>query len=920
MSLQSFVQQNKATPSIKTTAVNNSIVNFKKNNITSNVNNITSGFVTDVGQDKGIIKDKPKKKKTFWGWLSKQLMKPVGIVSSEAEALGKFIGKQFVPEPTGVTEEEKKIIKKALSDGPYIPGKEAVKVLVGKKESSFTELWSGAADSIGMNKGVATSIGFVGDLVADPLNFIGVGLTSKGKIASKVTSLNKAGKTVKAGSRLSKTITKLGLNADDLVLGATRAEQVAKGQRALVNAMGKPVFGAKKYYEGLDTLSKATRQTKLAQGLRKVFTTKTGIKELDNMTDAYNNLSNFKKEIVMDKAIDIQKTIVKMSPDEIKMIAEVIEKPAVRNTIKNADILKVADNLDAMFKEMKVTEKAVGVLGTELANYFPHIRAKESLGARIKGLFSPKVYNANLGAAKGRKIPGTLLEIEQQFGKEFFQTNPALAYAQRGLASAKAVSAKQFLDDVGKKFFVNAESAPLGYAASSNPLFKGLKAPREVAEAVDKYIVGIQPEEVKVMVKAFDGVQNWWKGQVLISPSYHTRNMVGNFWNNWLAGVQNPIRYEDARKLQSEKLRQGFKLVTDYGDDITGDVLFDAARKQGVVGRGLYSTEIAEQLGDVVGGTTKRSQLLNKMNPLKQENALFKLNRKIGSAIEDNARLAHFIDKVKAGHSFDDAAKSVKKFLFDYGDLTHTEKVVFKRVAPFYTWTRKNIPLQIENMITQPAKFSEVPKAIQAIESFTDAPDGEKYMSNYISDNIPVRIRTTKEGNTEYFLLGNWLPSAQAIDFLSRPFDNMVNMLTPLLKTPYELWANKSFFFENTLGEPANIENYYKQPTEFVGLPMRKKAAHLMRNIRILNDINKFTGTSAADEPENSWIIDSLNVLFGKAATFNTDSAKYFYNKDTQDRVSELKAAINKAYKDNNIKQAQKLSEELSNFLFERNQ
>ena len=80
--------------------------------------------------------------------------------------------------------------------------------------------------------------------------------------------------------------------------------------------------------------------------------------------------------------------------------------------------------------------------------------------------------------------------------------------------------------------------------------------------------------------------------------------------------------------------------------------------------------------------------------------------------------------------------------------------------------------------------------------------------------------------------MGNWLPSASAIDFLSQPFDNIVNMVTPIAKTPFELWANKSFFFKNTMGEPSKIEFYYKQPTEFVGMPMRRKTAHLARNIQ----------------------------------------------------------------------------------------
>jgi len=612
----------------------------------------------------------------------------------------------------------------------------------------------------------------------------------------------------------------------------------------------------------------------------------------------------------MDKAIDIQKKIKDMKPEEIKMVAEVIENP---DLLVGKNIKGLAKEIDDLFVGMKKAEVAKGVLKSELENYFPHIKAKEKLGERIKHFFSPKVYNTTLGAAKGRKISGTVAEINAKFGKEFFQSNPAVAYAQRGLASAKAVTAKEFLDDIGKRFFVNAEKAPLRYVDSANPLFKGLRAEPEVVRAVDQYIQGIQPEDLKLVVRGFDKVQNWWKAQVLISPSYHTRNMIGNFWNNFLAGVKNPVRYEQAGELQ---MGRKVKLATDAGEVIPGATILKEAQKRRVLGKGWYGADIAQTLKSEVGGISK----LKKLMPWEQENYLFRFNKRTGEAIENNARLAHFMDKVAKGFSYDDAARSVKKYLFDYADLTQTERSLIKRALPFYTWSKKNLPLQLENLLVQPEKFAAIPKVIQRIESGVAEPRDEKYLSSYIKDNIPVRIRTNEKGDTEYFLLGNWLPAAQAIDLLSNPIDNLVNMITPLAKTPYELWANKSTFFKNTLGEASEIEYYYKQPTEFVGIDMRRKTAHLVRNIRILNDINKWTKKADKDEPENSVWVKALNTLFGKAATYDIKSARYFYQRETENRVSELEASIKKLKKEGNKEKAQQLIEELKKFKKERNQ
>ena len=870
MSLQSFAQQKKdTTPEISLINKFSLDKTLDMGNMQALLGSATSGVTTTA-----VLKKEPKDL-TTWQWISKQLMKPVGSVAAETEALGLAI-------------RDKKL---------YIPGKQALKVLAGKKEYSFSKLWHDYGQEAGINPKVATTIGFVFDITNDPLNFIGGGLTKLGKVASKVSSLTKAGKTVSKTSKLGKYIAKMGYSIDDLALAGSKIAQVEKGQRAFLQIAGKPIVGGTKFYQATQKLSQLFRATKISKGLTTTFSTKTGIKYLDELTDTYQNLSTYRKQQVLDKALDIQKRMKGLDPTDIKMVAEAIEKPAVKYTIKNKALVKLADDLDNLFIGMKKTEKKVGVLMTELEQYFPHIKAKESFGQRIAAFFNPKKYSQMLGSAKKRKIPGTIAEINARFGKEFFESNPAVAYAQRGLASSKAVTAREFLDEVGKKFFMNAEDAPIGFIDSTNPIFKGLRADPEVIRVVDQYIQGIKPDDLKLIVKGYDRVLSWWKAQVLISPSYHVRNMFSNFWNNWLAGVNDPVAYVKARKVQSGKNLNKILLTTNAGESLTTGKVLELAQQRGVIGRGWYGADIARQLSDDIGGLTTRAKKLGKLMPWQQDNILFKTNRAVGTAIEDNARIAHFIDYLQKGFSADDAARSVKKFLFDYGDLTITEKTIMKRTLPFYTWTRKNIPLQLEQLVAQPEKYAAIPKVIQSIESGVPDPKSEKYLSQYIKDNIPVKIGTDSKGNTQYFLLGNWLPAAQAIDVLSQPLDNIIQMTTPFLKTPFELWANKSLFFKNTLGEASKIEYYYKQPTEFIGIPMRKKTATLLRNIRILNDLNKLIQTPAKDEPENAWVVKSLNVFFGRAATYDVSKSQYFYQQDTEARIMDLQAAIKKAQK-----------------------
>ena len=904
MPLKDFLQQ-QSLPQVQPIQVNttSSLGKF----LSEKQNKIQQLEVKQVEPFKGE-KTKPQKELTKWQWISKQLMKPVGTVAAETEALGKFIG-------TGQA---------------YIPGKAGLDVLSGKRETSFSDVWrrnyiepmkqypnTEAAQKVG------ATLGFIFDLTDDPFNFVGGGLTKMGYLATTVSSLTKTGKKIAEGSKLWNKIKNAGYTVEELTLAGSKLEQAQKGQRALLTIAGKPILKGEKVYEVTKGLSSFLNKLPAWQGLKATFSTKTGIKEIDEMVDTFKNLGNYRKQQVMDKANEIQKDIIKLKPEELKMVAEAIERPEIRETIQNKNILKISDKLENLFTDMKITEKAKGVLKSELENYFPHIKIQgEGLKGTLNALFNPKTWSVKLPFSKERKIGGTVDEINQFFGKDFFQSNPAIAFAQRGLAGAKAVTAKEFLEEVGTKFFVTADKAPIRFLESTNPILKGLKAEPEVVKVVDQYIKGVQPEELKLIIRVFDKVQNWWKAQVLISPSYHLRNRVGDTWNNWLSGLKNPIQYDRARSIQkslgNNKGLNNIVLITEAGEQLTKGQIADLAKRNGVLGRGWYGADITTALQDEVGGLWNKARKIKNWMPWKQENVLFKTNKAVGTALEDNGRLAHFIDKLEKGFSAKDAARSVKKFLFDYEDLTWAEKKIFKRVAPFYTWTRKNIPLQLENLIYQPEKYAALPKIIQQIESGSPEPKTEKYMNNYLKENIPIRIRQSEKGHSEYFMLGNWLPAAQAIDFLSQPLENIIYMVTPLAKTPYELWANKSTFFKNTLGESSKIENYYKQPTEFVGVTMRKKTAQLLRNIRILNDLNKLTKQGTSQDPADSLIVKLLNVFFGKAGTYDIKQSKYFYDKETQDRINELKASIKAGQKRGDKNYVNKLVEELKQFKKER--
>lgn len=860
-------------------------------------------------------RDLQEKDPSLWGKVSEQLMKPIGIVATTTEDLGTAIGRGDIS-----------VLKQTPSK---IGG-----IITGTQKNSFVDIWQENGAGIGLSPKVSSAIGLLVDIAADPLNFIGGGLTKAGKVADKAGELLRAGEKIRADSKLARQIKALGLTTDQLKLGATKAEQVMLGQRALLSVMGHKVIGGAPIYRATEVVGSAIKQTAFSKIIRTAFSTKTENEAFNVVREHFDNLAGYRRGKVMDEALDIQNNIAQMGEGEALKVLDVIES-GKNSGVKAID--EMASRLINNFKGLRDKEKELGLLKSEIQDYFPHIRVKDKIGVadKLKLLFAkPRKYSTALGSSKLRTIEGSVNEINKTFGTEFFESRPAVAFAQRALASARAVTSKEFFNSV-KQFAVK-EGAD-GIETSVQGL-KGHKFAPDVAKAIDQYNESLKPEVLNSVAKIFDGAQNWWKAQALVSPSYHVRNMAGNLWNNFLAGVTDPKVYFEAGLAQMGKKMPAF--TDDAGRVWDQASLIEAAKKTGVLGEGWYAKDIQYGLGSEMSA--------NSWNPLRQNFGLFRANRAVGQAFENNARLGHFISKLKEGHSIDVAAQSVKKYLFDYGDLTDLERTVLKRVAPFYTWTRKNVPLQLKALMEQPAKFAGVAKTQNAIESNVPKPN-EKYLTNYIKDNIGLRVGTDENGNTLYFLMGQWLPAAQAIDFLSQPVQNMLVMLTPFLKTPTEIWANKSMFFEDTLNQGSPIERYPEENVSFLGLTMRKKTAAIARNIRILNELDKLNpGRIFGDEknpslwynispdakvrlpgvgtitpsnrqvgkfqPESTQGNRILQVMFGKTQIYNPAIAKQYFLWDTQTKIKNLKAGIKDALRDGQKEYAKSLQEELKKF------
>jgi hypothetical protein len=506
---------------------------------------------------------------------------------------------------------------------------------------------------------------------------------------------------------------------------------------------------------------------------------------------------------------------------------------------------KIVDRNRDILEQQRAAGVEIGDLG---ATYMPHVLTKEAddiiNNAGLKNFFGirPSAKNPQ---ALSREIDGTVAEINAKnlYGSnKFFQDDPAILQGVADFRAANAIAGRKFLDDA-KQLGVPKAEAPATY--KTVPEIPDVSFPPEVAKLLNRsYRALSNTEEVNKVLKLYDGAQNWWKMWSLgIRPAYHTKNVIGNVWNSYLGGLTNPVRYGEAGVFQTKLAKN------DFSGKIVGkpvQELYDEMANRGVFGEGQYGGDIVRNLEKEIQGGSRNPLTLSTENPVLQAGF------KVGQTLEDNARIALFLDRVAKGQSYDQAGKAVQKYLFDYGDVSPFEKDVLKRAMPFYTWSRKNIPLQLEAIALHPDKINKINLAKENVQAAygVQTPDPSEVPS-YVVDGMPIYTgRSEDPAVVSVFQLQNTLPFADLAPFfkflntttepaaiergrLSPEISSALASVSPLIKAPIELLSNYDFFRRKT------IQDFEGQKADMFGIELPVHIAKLISNIVVLNEIDR---------------------------------------------------------------------------------
>lgn len=158
--------------------------------------------------------------------------------------------------------------------------------------------------------------------------------------------------------------------------------------------------------------------------------------------------------------------------------------------------------------------------------------------------------------------------------------------------------------------------------------------------------------------------------------------------------------------------------------------------------------------------------------------------------IENVVRVAHYLDKRAKGLSHVEAVASVKKYLFDYRDLTSFEKNVMRRAFLFYTWTRKNIPLMMGSLVEHPRFMSTYLRATGHMN-----PEASRRRPKWLPDSFHISRNNGKELAMSLGLpmedLSRYDPEGQG---LGRSFQKLLSETSPPIKQIAQIASGKNLF------------------------------------------------------------------------------------------------------------------------------
>jgi hypothetical protein len=577
------------------------------------------------------------------------------------------------------------------------------------------------------------------------------------------------------------------------------------------------------------------------------------LKPIQDLNQAESRLVEYTLEGASDEGL---KRVAQMGmPVDIDKVSNAV------NALRNG----MADTPVESYRQIAQAEQAVGGLDSTRANYAPHVLANQELGADIIAKYQndpdlQQLFTVSPGNKFNQRRSGfqsfeqldkfvdglrsraatetdpkiaSDLKLKADELSALFERNPIKAYKKRLYASYRTRTLGNLYQELkSDSLIVTPDQAKsLGEAAEDYVRLDpkesgklGLPAGSLMHKDVKKGLLEADKlfnnEGLNKFLDNYSSINNMWKSiTTSYRPVHHINNLIGNVFNNSLAGVG----LQDYRRA-TQTLNRMFRGKPKQED-------LDLMRE--VADRAVLGQAHSEEYRRLFGDQRSASKLRKAETFVTDNRYVSFLRRYLGDSTDNWSRLAHYIHVKRATGSADLAAQSVRKYLFAYGENTSADRAI-RLVIPFWTWTKHNIPLQLEQIMKQPRYYQTWLRLQDA--SYESAGEDRSKQPEFIrNDYLRTPWGTYRNPRAPMSDLNN----------VGDPLKWLVSGATPALKVPFELATNTNTF----TGKPIDYSLERGGPRD-----PQSTLEYGLGQAPILNDIYKLaTGNSSP-----------LDVLFGK--------------------------------------------------------
>jgi hypothetical protein len=778
--------------------------------------------------------------------------------------------------------------------------------LTGTDYEGERRTFSDIAEKYGVTNGIAKfGLGFLGDVLLDPTTYFG------GAIAKGIVQGTKIG-------------AKVGLKGISKVSPAV-GEGLEMSAKGLQDAFGAAFVSGYKASKGAPEgiLSKVNVRTKKLIDYAGLQLSNFGIKGLT-------------KEQLREVAV---KTVLGKQ-SEFLLGEELGSRSLATKIIEGKKGVKLTSAQEGLLAKTKV--KFDNPLQQEYFNkqqesikQFAKLGGVEDPYAVYYPMLKPQVKNKVLREIKNQGIEAGSRNWNKKFNNVLKEENIDMdiqsAFFRRGAEIITSVENKEILEN-----FVMEFGKPLNFfkdeQIAKQAGFKLLRDNGGFGKAIgyvgewDKKLFDdlIRPEfqTINMLAKAtgFDAVTSLFKRSVtgLFLP-FHVRN--------WVSGIIQNFEVLGAKSLLPSNMANGFRIAKASAQDIApkGNVILNGIEKSWkevfdpfnarFSGDTFYNNEFNQAVESGADTLKSAQKILSKgtlkqtiKNPLSQEAAHFKFARATGQFIEHQQKATAYITALDSGKTVQEALQLAEMAGFDYRRLTQFESQIMRRIVPFYSFTRKNIELQLKTLGENPQRINQIMKFI---ENIGEKPTEEEKagLPGYIQEGFVIKFPDSVKGLKQYITsLGTPIEQFTGL-FKQKTIMGLISQMNPILKTPIEIGIGKDSFRQKDLKDTYDAKEYKFAPQVLKDLLQLKEVEK--KTYKKVGDklIPTGTYTQYVADPERLLIARSLFTSRGvsyldQVFDNNLQGFAKFVNLFTGVKAKEFDIELGKALKDKDQRRA----------------